>query len=282
MKGDQRMSRRRWGWMVAALLTVGGVAGALAAVRQAPRRAEVLSPYARLLAEVKQDEAQARAEIADAVRAHSDAERADRLVRVADRHRLAGESTRQAFVKAADSLRDDRDRSRVLRKLLAAAPITEETGREVLRAVANTRSEAERLRMLMSFHSLQESELVRGPLAGAYLDVAADLESSQALGEALRGLLHPTRLASEHTQRALELAARLTRDEDRMKVLREVTDHQALSREVLAGYRAVEAHLGTELRRLARQRREAARDGSPSERRGGPSVYAFRFVQPPR
>ncbi len=261
--------RRRWLWPALAipLLAVGAATGAAALAQGAPPSGvESIDPenkdhYARLLSEVKRDEEAARREIAAAGEADSDEALAAGLIAVANGHRLAGESTRQAYLKAADRLESPSRRARVLRKLLEAAPITVETGAEVLRQAVRSDSGPALLKVLMSLHEIKESDLVRGPLTEQYLSAAEKLTSPEDLSEALRGLLHPQELEAPQVVRALRLAERLDSDEDRLKVLREVTDHQPLTPEVMAGYRkSVERMRTDSARSTAGERLESAKE----------------------
>ncbi|MDQ3266094.1 MAG: hypothetical protein M3Y59_20970 [Myxococcota bacterium] len=261
--------RRRWLWPALAiwLVSVGLATGAAALAQSSPpSRIESINPenkghYARLLSEVKRDEEAARREIALAAEAASDEALAAGLISVANGHRLAGESTRQAYLKAADRLESSAKRARVLRKLLEAAPITVETGAEVLRQAVRSGTGAALLKVLMSMHEIKESDLVRWPLAGQYLAAAEKLTAPEDLSEALRGQLHPRALESPQVVRALRLAERLDSDEDRLKVLREVTDHQVLTPEVMAGYRkGVERMRTASARSTAGERLESAKE----------------------
>jgi hypothetical protein len=223
----------------------------------------------QLIRAVKQGEAEARAEIERLEReAKGDAELVQGLRRVGKEHRLAGESTRQAFLRAVDRIQGDEERAEALRMLLAAAPITEETGRAVIASARRASSDHALYRVLSYLHEIQESDLVRGPLARDYLDAAERLRGGEHLANALAELLHPSPVEEGAVRRALEMAQRVDSDDGRRRVLREVTDHQAITPEVEAAYlRVAERIAAAEVKRETEERLRDAREGGGRERR---------------
>lgn len=226
--------------------------------------------YRTLIEKVKRDEQQARDELARLEReGGSDEAVASGLKRIAGEYRLAGESTRQAYLKLVERMKDPSIRSRALRILLAEAPTTEETGRKVIQlAVAG--GDGRRLaRVLEYMNEIRESDLVRGPLAGDYLDAVEKLADDEERADALANLLHPEAISKPATLRALSMAGRLADDEGRMKVLREVTDHAELDADVEAAYRRVADGIKSASdQRVAMERLDGAKDEVREPRRG--------------
>jgi hypothetical protein len=177
----------------------------------------------------------------DAMRRDSRDERAltKALLKLAHDADFETETSRQAFLAACASLTDDDLRAQALVALLRGAPISVDTGRGVLAQAQRIGADKPRAKVLSMLHHIRESELVRGPLAGAYLDVAGQLQSQEALANALRELLHPEQVPSDAVERALGLLQRVEKPAWRKKVLAEVTDHQLISPAVEAAYAAL-------------------------------------------
>ena len=236
-------------------------------------------PHRRMIRSLKEDEQAAVDAIRRAEQRRSDAEILDGLEDVGREYNLAAESTRKEFLRVADKLRGDSEKSDALVALLKGAPITEDTGRELLRSASAIRSDDAKLDVLKFMHRINESDLVRGPLTDAYLDVAEQLRSDDALSEALKGLLHPEPVAKDRVLRALKIAERLRDDDGRQAVLREVSDHQAIDGDVEAAYRKVEEgiHDQDTLRdtqeRLTEAKHESREPGNHKRKNG----FSFRF-----
>lgn len=192
--------------------------------------------------------------------AQSDDEKLDRLARFAEENSLDDEATRSQFVASARALSNEDARADALVTLLMQAPITERTGREVLQATATLNTDAARERVLRMFVRIRESDLVRGPLAASYLDEAEKLKGEHALATVLTQLMHPEPVAAPAVQRALNLARRLQSPRERLRVLREVTDHQELSESTVAAYKAVAESLDSAAKEEALERLNSAID----------------------
>ncbi len=237
-------------------------------------------PHRQMIRNLKEDEQAAVDAIRRAEQRRSDDEILDGLEDVGRQFNLAAESTRKEFVRVADKLRGDSERSDALIALLKGAPITEQTGREVLRSAAAIRSDDAKLDVLKFMHRISESELVRGPLTGQYLDVAESLRGDDELSEALKGLLHPEPVAKEQVIRALRIAERIRDDDGRQAVLREVSDHQEIDKDVEAAYRTVMGGIRDgdtqrdTLERLTEAQQESRGHGGKHKRKNG---FSFHF-----
>src|SRR5262245_33796425 len=99
--------------------------------------------------------------------------------------RLKDEGSRQAYIKSLEKLGSDEERARALLKLMADAQISEATGTAILEVASRMQSDRPLGRVLSFFHEIQESDLVRGPLAQRYLDAASHLKSPESLSSAL-------------------------------------------------------------------------------------------------
>jgi hypothetical protein len=146
------------------------------------------------------------------------------------------ETSRQAYLAATASLSDDGLRLEALQALLKGAPISVETGRGILAQAHRFRDDPQALALLSMMHHIRESDLVRGPLTGAYLDVAGQLQSQESLARALRELLHPQQVSTDGVLKALALLQRVSDSSLRKAVLVEVTDHQQITPAVEAAY----------------------------------------------
>jgi beta-lactamase regulating signal transducer with metallopeptidase domain len=141
---------------------------------------------------------------------------------------LTDEASRQTFIAATDAIAHVGLKASALVALLEEAPTSEATAAAVLErasALSDDEARAELLAMLTSIH---ESHWVRGRLADAYLDVAAELSSEGLLAGALRNLLHPRPLELHTVGRSLDLLSRVADADARFEVLTEVIDHQSL------------------------------------------------------
>ncbi|MBL8914281.1 MAG: M56 family metallopeptidase [Archangium sp.] len=203
-------------------------------------------------------EASVRARIETAVRtARDDSSLGTALKRIAHEEDLDDEATRQAYLAAMSRITDDLARWVALEGLLVGAPISEQTGAGVMAEARKFSRDAERVAFLHRMHTIRESELVRGPYANDYLDLAAKLQSQEALSDALRELLHPSPVEQAAVERALGLAASL--DGDLLApVLIEVTDHQQLAGNVPALYGALLKKLDGRLQADAQERWDEA------------------------
>jgi hypothetical protein len=152
-----------------------------------------------------------------------------------------------------------------------------ETGRGVLAQAHRFARDRERGALLSMMHRIHESELVRGPLASAYLDVVDQLESNFARARALKELLHPEQLSPDVVERALGLLQRVSEPRLRAEVLEEVTDHQAITPSVEAAYTALVTGLEGSALREAQTRLANAKSGHA--RRHGLAM-AFTFDGP--
>jgi hypothetical protein len=136
-------------------------------------------------------------------------------------------------------------------------------------------------KVLSFFDEIQESDLMRGPLAQKYLDAASHLKAPEALSRALVQLLHPEAVPDAAVSRALELSQRIASDEGVAKVLREVTDHQSITADVEARVRALAGRIQAEdLKRRALERLERAKGGDRHASLGREfrlPRFAFRF-----
>ncbi len=231
-------------------------------------------PHRQLIRSLKQDEQAAVDAIRRAEQARSDDDVLDGLEDVGREFNLAAESTRKEFLRVADKLRGDEERADALVALLRGAPITVDTGHEVLKSAAKIRSDDSKLEVLKYMHRIKESELVRGPLAQAYLDVAEQLRDDESLSEALKDLLHPDPVPAKAIHRALALLDRVRDDDGKDAVLQEVTDHQSIDAEVEALYRKAAAAISDEgdRREVLSRLDEAKRDGDHSRKR-----FVFRM-----
>ncbi|MFT3711431.1 MAG: M56 family metallopeptidase [Archangium sp.] len=220
-------------------------------------------------------EAEVRAKIDAALKtSKDDASLGLALKRIAHNEELNEESTRQAYLSAMSRLKDDGARWLALEGLLVGAPISEQTGAGVMKEARRFTRDAERKAFLDRMHHIREDELVRGPFANDYLDIAAKLQSQEALSDALRTLLHPSLVAQPSVERALGMAASL--DSDLLApVLIEVTDHQQLMGNVPALYGSLMGKLDANAQNEAKRRwDEAVADGSG--RGGFWTKFAFK------
>lgn len=207
-------------------------------------------------------EAAVRAKIEAAVRnSKDDSSLGTALKRIAHEEELEEESTRQAYLAATARIKDDLARWIALEGLLVGAPISEQTGAGVMAEARKFSRDAERVAFLHRMHTIRERELVRDPFANEYLDLAAKLQSQEALSDALRELLHPSPVEQAAVERALGMAASL--DGDLLApVLIEVTDHQSLSGKVPVLYGALVQKLDGRLKAEAMQRYDEATEDS--------------------
>jgi len=202
--------------------------------------------------------------------------------RAQEQGRLEDEGARQAYLKSVERLGSDEDQARALLKLMADAPISEQTGAAILEAASRMKSDRPLLKVLSFFHRIQEWELVRGPLARRYLDTASRLQSQEALARALAEELHPQAIPETEVSRALELSQRIGSDEGLARVLREVTDHQAITRDIDARYRAVAERISSpEVKQRVMEWLDDARRDGGGERQSRRAIrlprFAFRF-----
>ncbi|MDQ3266077.1 MAG: hypothetical protein M3Y59_20885 [Myxococcota bacterium] len=219
--------------------------------------------YREKLEKAKADEQDAREALARVERnGGSDSRIAEGLEEVAEEHRLAGESTRQAYLNLAEKLRSDDLRRDALKKLMSEAPISLETGSRILSVASGIRGDEALGDVLDYMHRISEHELVHGPLAMKYVEAASQLRSDEALSDALKNLLHP-HAPREAALAALELSKRISSDDARHQVLIEIKDHQELDRELEAAYRAAaESIRSSDVRELALEElAEAKRSG---------------------
>jgi len=118
-------------------------------------------------------------------------------------------------------------------------------------------------------NEIRESDLVRGPLAGDYLDAVEKLADDEERADALTDLLHPEAISKQATLRALSMAERLAGGEGRLQVLREVTDHAELDADVEAAYRRVADGIqSASEKRVAMDRLDDAKDEAREPRHG--------------
>lgn len=208
--------------------------------------------YGETLQRAKADEREARARLAQIQRdGGSDPDVSEALQEVAERYNLAGENTRQLYLDVASGIRSPDDRRDALQELLKHAPISVKTGRRLLEVASEIDSDEALGDVLDALHRIQEHGLVHGPLALDYVRACESLRSDEALADALQNLLHPS-APPEAALAALELAKRISSDDQRRKVLTEITDHQALTGELEQAYLAVASGL-----RDAKAREEA-------------------------
>jgi hypothetical protein len=118
--------------------------------------------------------------------------------------KLKDEASRQAYVRSVEQMGSEEERSRALLRLMADAPISEATGAAILEVASRMQSDRPLARVLAFFHEIQESDLVRGPLAQKYLDAASRLRDPDVLALDARGTLSYT---SCQTIRKLDLAS---------------------------------------------------------------------------
>src|SRR4051812_33604984 len=174
--------------------------------------------------------------------------------------KLKDEGSRQAYVRSVEKMGSDEERARALVELMADAPISEVTGAAILEVASRMQSDRALGKVLSFFDEIQESDLMRGPLAQKYLDAASHLKAPEALSRALVQLLHPEAVPDAAVSRALELSQRISSDEGVAKVLREVTDHQSITADVEARVRALAGRIQAEdLKRRALERLERAK-----------------------
>lgn len=246
-----------------ALAPLAPVAPAPAPAPRLPRLAAPAAPEAPEAPEFPEapdtevesgEEAAVRAKIDAAVRtSKDDAALATALKRIAHEEELDEEATRQAFLAATARLNDELARWVALEALLVGAPISEQTGAGIMKEARRFSRDAERIAFLHRMHTIREDELVRGPFANDYLEIAAKLQSQEALSDALRELLHPSPVEQAAVERALGMASAL--DGDLLApVLIEVTDHQAIAGNVQTLYGALANKLGGEQMRDAIER----------------------------
>src|SRR6185295_1078395 len=126
-----------------------------------------------------------------------------------DQSRLQDEAGRQASLRSLEKQGSDEDRARAIVQFMADAPISEQTGATILDIASRMRSDRALGKVLSFFHQIQESDLVRGPLAGRYLDAASHLQAPEALARALVQELHPDTVPDAVVGRALELSQRI-------------------------------------------------------------------------
>lgn len=211
--------------------------------------------HAKMLEDVRAEEAHARAEIERAEReSRSDSDLLRRLEKVAEDHHLAGEKARAAFIRAAMRLQSDEAKGDALQTLLMEAPITVDTGRAILRAAATIGADEPKLGVLVYVHKIQEHMLFHGPLAGELVQTAATFHSDEGMAEALFQMLHPYPVPREAVVQALVLARdRMHSDDARQRVLVEVKDHHldAQAPEIERLYREVADKMGADEREEA-------------------------------
>ena len=195
--------------------------------------------------------------------------------------RWEDEGGRQAYLKSVERLGSDEEQARGLLRLMVEAPISEQTGAGILEVASRMKSDRPLLKVLSFFHRIQESELVRGPLARRYLETAARLQSQEALARALAEELHPQAIPESEVSRALELSQRIGSDDGLAKVLREVTDHQAITADIEGKLRAVAQRISSpELRQRVLEDLEQARSGGGDRHvrvEARMPRFAFRF-----
>ncbi|HVE86234.1 MAG TPA: hypothetical protein VND93_25430, partial [Myxococcales bacterium] len=223
--------------------------------------------------------APAREQIVRAVASsHGDDELLQGLVRIARETHLEDEPSRQEYVHACEKLRSGEARARALKTLLVEAPISPDTGHQVLAAARKIEGDDSLLATLKTMDQIRESDLIRGPLAMDYLAAAERLHSEDALAASLVWLLHPEPIAREGVMRAMELAsARLHGDELRHKVLVEVTDHQELDPAMKARALQLASALRDEgLKADAKKRLEHSRDCDDDGRKSAVNIRVGR------
>ncbi len=149
----------------------------------------------------------------------------------------------RSYLAGVEGLPSDELRAEALVAFLRQAPITVESGAEVLRLVHRLRSDEWKLEVLRMMHEIVEADLVRGPLAVAYLEVARGLRSTEALTTALKQQLHPTVVPASVIVRALALAERIGGDDGKKGVLEEVLEHQRVDALVEPAFRKTASKL---------------------------------------
>ncbi len=230
------------------------------------------------LEKAKADEQDAREALARVERnSGSDSRIAEGLEEVAEEHRLAGESTRQAYLNLVEKIRSDDLRRDALKKLMSEAPISLETGSRILVVASGIRGDEALGDVLDYMHRISEHELVHGPLAMKYVEAASKLRSDEALSDALKNLLHP-HAPREAALAALELSKRISSDDARHEVLIEIKDHQQMDPELEAAYRAAaESIRSSDLREQALEELAEAKRSNRGQR-----VLAFNNSGNPR
>ncbi len=178
------------------------------------------------------------------------------------------ETSRQAYLAATASIQSDSLKVEALKGLLRGAPISVETGRGVLAQAKRFGRDDDRAELLSMMHHIRESDLVRGPLVNAYLDIVADLTNQQALSDSLRELLHPREVTAGGVEKALTMLKRVTDPTLRMAVLIEVTDHQRITPSVEAAYDDLSSALQGDLLADAKERLSDAKQQSHRRRSG--------------
>src|SRR5262249_39140970 len=142
-----------------------------------------------------------------------DADEHESAMKVPDQDKLQDEGARQNYLRSLVKQGSDEDRAGALVQFMADAPISEQTGATILNLAGRSESDRAVGKVLAFFHMTQEAGLVRGPLAGRYLDVASHLKTPEGLTRALVLELHPEPIPDAMVGRALEMSQRITSDE---------------------------------------------------------------------
>jgi hypothetical protein len=211
-----------------------------------------------------------------------DGEHQGQAANAPEQDKLQDEGARQAYLKSLEKQGvSDEDRARALVRFMADAPISEQTGATILEVASRMKSDRALGKVLSFFHQIQESDLVRGPLAARYLDAASHLESPEALARALVQELHPEPVPDAAVTRALELSQRINSDEGVARVLREVTDHQRITPDIEARVRASAERIhDADLKARALQRLERAKSGDQRSESADRGFFRREFRLP--
>jgi hypothetical protein len=210
-----------------------------------------------------------------AAAAHGDDELLRVLVRAARGEELEEPASRKAYLRACDQLRSGEARARALKAFLMSAPIDPEAGRAVLASARSIKGDDDLLAVLKAMNQIKESDLVRGPLAGSYLEAAERLHSDEALASALVALLHPDPVSREAVLRALDLtSSRIRSDEAKHRVMVEVTDHQELDPQVKSRLGQLVASIkDSDLQADSRKRMEQSHDCDDGDRKTAVNIH---------
>ncbi|MCI0669800.1 MAG: hypothetical protein L0Y64_05020 [Myxococcaceae bacterium] len=142
------------------------------------------------------------------------------------------------LLRTVETLRSPAAKGHALRELLAEAPISVDTGCEVLRLTSRLGDDREMVSILELMHRIRERDLVMDPLALDYVEAAKALSSSAERTRALTALLRRGPLPREAVVRALQVGRGLALEEERLALAQAIAPLNARSADVR---RAVEA-----------------------------------------
>ena len=163
----------------------------------------------------------------------SDYEMARVLMQVSDQYQLADESSRTAFLTAANHLNSDYEHSRVLLGLLKRPNLSRENIHMALNSAANIKSDYEKSRILVT---LAESKTFDEKDISTYLNLVPAIHSDYEKSRSLIALMKSYGVSSASMTKILEATSTIGSDYEKSRLLTAMAQMNTFSEAQIENY----------------------------------------------